>query len=72
MAEFPASLGELRVLAWTLEQEGAIAKRKVALVLPEGSLEPRLGRVERLNELGGFQLATFPDIENAVDWLRAA
>jgi hypothetical protein len=72
MTEFPASLGEMRVLAWTLQQEGARFRGKVALVLPQDSYAPRAGRVERLNSLGNFGLAAFPDIDEAVEWVRAA
>ena len=72
MSDFPVSVGELRVLAWTLNREGAIGERKVALILPEGHEEPLRGRVEQLNELGGFKMAAFPDMAEAVVWLRAA
>ena len=72
MVEFPASLGEMRVLAWTLEQEESNFRGKVAIVLPEETYAPRAGRVERLNSLGNFHLAAFPDIDAAVEWVRAA
>jgi hypothetical protein len=72
MSESPVSVGELRVLAWTLNQEGAIGDRKVALILPEGPGEPLRGHVKQLNEFGGFKMAAFPDMAEAVVWLRAA
>jgi len=72
MAEFPASLSELRVLAWTLAHEAANLSGKVAIVLPQDSYAPRAVRVERLNSLGNFLMTPFPDIDEAVEWVRAA
>jgi len=72
MAEFPASLSEMRVLAWTLERERASFRGKVAIVLPQDTYAPRLDRLERLNSLGNFSLAAFPDISEAEHWVLAA
>jgi hypothetical protein len=72
MAEYPASVGEMRVLAWTLSQERAALRTKIALVLPEDSYGPRLDRVQNLNSLADFQLAAFPDVAEAEDWVKAA
>ena len=72
MAEYPASVGEMRVLAWTLAQERAALRTKIALVLPEDTYGSRLDRVQNLNSLGDFQMAAFAGVAEAEDWVKAA
>jgi hypothetical protein len=72
MIEYPASDGEIRVLAWALRHEQASYDKRLALVLPSESSDDRLNRLRALSDLADTHLAIFSEVDAALAWLASA
>lgn len=67
----PASIGELRVIAWALRSLPRARGRELAVVLPAATAQGRAERVRLLAELAELAVTTFGDIAEARCWARA-